>query len=88
MTFLSDNYIKPKLIEPKTMKKVIISELKNQSPEINNKNLFLTNSCSQIIEIFKINYKFFIFLFIFIFALYWRYYEIKKLREENNNNLF
>jgi len=75
MSFLSDTYDKPKLIETKVIKKII--------NEQNNQITFDTKIKKYLISFIKINYKIIIgFLFI-LGCLYWRYSEIKKRRKVN-----
>jgi len=78
--FLSETYDKPKLIEPKLIKKII----NNQNNEIT----FETKIKDTLIDIIKNYYKIILpILFIFV-CLYWRYIEIQKKRKKIYNEYY
>ena len=79
--FLSEQYQKPKLVENRTIKNIIQNQL-TQQPVI--QNTFFDDILKEIIEIIKNNYKTIFIILIIFLALYWRYYEIQKIK---NNKL-
>jgi hypothetical protein len=78
-TFLSEAY-KPKLIEPKIIKKMINNE--------NNQVKFETKVREKITDFCFKNYKVIIFCLIILGSLYWRYNEIQRKRNIENNNIY
>ena len=68
--FLSDTYDKPKLVENKLLKKIVINQ-KNQEC-IEQKVLY------KIIEYITINYQIILIILTIIIGLYWRYNETQK----------
>ena len=79
--FLSEQYQKPRLVENKTIRSIIETQ-PIQQPLI--QDTFLDDIFKEIIEIIKNNFKIIFFILIIVIGLYWRYYEIQKLK---NNNL-
>lgn len=72
MSFFSDSNIKPKLTEPKLVKKIVQEQYTGIT--------FNKNIKDNIIIFFKNNFLIIIVILIIIFSLYWRYYEIRKKR--------
>lgn len=76
--FLSDTYDKPKLVENKMIKKILI----DQKSEITIQTKIKTN----LFEFAKNNYKIIIFVLLIIIILYWRYNETKKKKIIKSNS--
>lgn len=75
-SFLSESYDKPKLVEPKLVKKIIDDQ--------NNKITFESKVKTTLIDFTKKNYKI-IFGFLLIGGLlFWRYNDIKRKRRNEN----
>jgi hypothetical protein len=76
-SFLSESYQKPKLTEPKLVKKIIETQ--------NNEFTFETKVKNFLIEFIKNNFLI-ILAFIFIFGLlYWRYNETQEKRRRTQH---
>jgi len=73
MSFLSESYDRPKLIETKVIKKIINEQNSQVSFDTKVKNYF--------ISFIKIHYKVVIGVIFILACLYWRYNEIKKRRK-------
>jgi len=72
--FLSETYDKPKLVENKLIKKIILQ----QKSEISLEEKFLNIFTNFIYE----NYKIIIVILIILYALYWRYCETNKKKQK------
>jgi len=75
--FLSDQYQKPKLVENKTLQ-IIIENQPIIQPVI--KDTFFDDIFQEIIIIIKNNFKILFFILILFLGLYWRYREIQRLK--------
>jgi Na+/H+ antiporter NhaC len=75
MSFLSENYDRPKLVENKLIKKIIIEQKNN----ITIVDKFKIN----IFEFIKENYKVIGIVMIVLILLYWRYHETKQKKLNN-----
>jgi hypothetical protein len=73
MTFLGNNYDRPKLTESKIIKKIIDTQVIEIPKE---QKIF-----NYIMEFLFNNYQTIIFCTIIILALYWRYEETKKKKQ-------
>ena len=75
-SFLSESYLKPKLIESRVINRIIEDQ--------NNKITFESKAISYI-KIFLYKYwKIIIILLVIIGLFYWRYKEIKNIRQKDN----
>lgn len=72
-SFLSDTYDKPKLVDSKTVKKIMIENKINTSFENKLKDY--------IINFIKNNYKVILITLIISCGLYWRYHETQKKKK-------
>lgn len=72
-SFLSESYLKPKLIEPYLINKII--------EEQNNEITFERKTISYIKDFILQHWKIISFLLIIFALFYWRYKEIQNLRE-------
>ncbi len=79
--FLSEQYQKPRLVENRIIKSIVENQ-PLQQPVI--QDTFFDDIFKEIIEIIKNNFKTIFIILIICLALYWRYYEIQQLK---NNNL-
>jgi hypothetical protein len=75
MSFLSESYDKPKLMEPKVIKKIINEQNSQVTVDTKIKNY--------LINLIKVHYKIVIGIIFVLTGLYWRYNEIKKRRKLN-----
>jgi hypothetical protein len=73
MTFLGNNYDRPKLTESKIIKKIIDTQVIEIPKE---QKIF-----NYIMEFLFNNYQTIIFCIIIVLALYWRYEETKKKKQ-------
>lgn len=78
--FLSEQYQKPKLVENRTIKRIM--EIQPIQSEV--KDTFFDDIFKAITEMIKNNYKIIFIIIILCLALYWRYYEIQRIK---NNKL-
>lgn len=86
--FLSETYDKPKLVENRLVKKIIIAQ-----NLINAQNNQVTITIEEkiftyIFTFITNNYKILGIAIIIIFGLYWRYYETQKKKQILNYNLY
>lgn len=93
--FLSETYEKPKLVENKLIKKIIIAQ-NNKITALNNKIINAQNNqitieekiFTHIFNFIKNNYKIMGITIIIIGGLYWRYCETQKKKQILNYNLY
>jgi predicted negative regulator of RcsB-dependent stress response len=76
-SFLSESYLKPKLTEPKLVKKIIETQNNEFSFETKVKNFF--------IEFIKNNYLIILAFLIIFGLLYWRYNETQQKRKSSQS---
>jgi hypothetical protein len=77
MTFLGEEYGRPKLTESKVIKKII----NDQTMEISSEQKIF----NYILQIIINNYQTIIILILIIIGLYWRYNETKTKKEQKKN---
>jgi predicted negative regulator of RcsB-dependent stress response len=76
-TFLSESYPKPKLVENRLVSKIL--------EEQNNKVTFEKKAIDFIKNFVKKNWKALLIVLVIFGLFYWRYIEIKKIRNNNIN---
>jgi hypothetical protein len=84
--FLSETYDKPKLVENKLVKKIIIAQ--NLINAQNNQITIEEKIFTHIFTFITNNYKILGIAIIIIFGLYWRYHETQKKKQILNYNLY
>jgi hypothetical protein len=77
-SFLSESYPKPKLVENRLVNKIL--------DEQNNKVTFEKKALDFIKNLVKQNWKALLIVLVIFGLFYWRYIEIKKIRNKNINN--
>lgn len=77
MTFLGEEYGRPRLTESKVIKKII----NDQTMEIPSEQKIF----NYILQIIINNYQVIIILILIIIGLYWRYYETKTKKDKKKN---
>jgi hypothetical protein len=77
MTFLGEEYGRPRLTETKVIKKII----NDQTMEIPSEQKIF----NYVLQIIINNYQIIIILIIIIIGLYWRYNETKTKKEQKKN---
>jgi hypothetical protein len=75
-SFLSESYLKPKLIESRLVNKIMEQE--------NNKITFEKKAILYIKNLFLQHWKIIIVVLVIIGLFYWRYKEIQNIRNKNN----
>ncbi len=76
-SFLSESYLKPKLMETRLINKIIEQE--------NNKITFESKAISFIKDLFYTYWQIIAVLLVICGLFYWRYKEVKNIRKKNLN---